>query len=406
MSFLCPIRQRPSWRKLVTPKPLTSKPIHNWFYFPHSFTDDLVRVLLRDWGIGTGDRVLDPFVGAGTTLLAARSVGVDAEGVDLSPLAVLVSNVKVRRYERPSVVRDWMRVVERVRVNPEGDSGSAPEFLGRALPGRILPRFLGIKAAIEGSELSTSHRELFLLALLASVRHFSRAVPSGGWVSWVDKSVNSSSVLSHIAGRVAVMLSDMGEAGRGKQQARIADARALPFRDGSFAAVITSPPYLNRHDYTRVFAPELMLGFMDWSELRELRHQSFQSHPESRPSRASTVSYSEPASLLRAIARVGEVSNDRRIVPMVEGYFRDLFLALQEIYRVSKSGAHVAIVIGNVQYFGVPILVDELTAEIGEQVGLQCDGILAARYRGNSAQQMSKYGRRPARESVVTLRKP
>jgi hypothetical protein len=51
----------------------------------------------------------------------------------------------------------------------------------------------------------------------------------------------------------------------------------------------------------------------------------------------------------------------------------------------------------------VPITVDELTAEVGEQAGLKCEKLLVARYRGNSAQQMGKHGRNPSRESVVVF---
>jgi hypothetical protein len=90
---------------------------------------------------------------------------------------------------------------------------------------------------------------------------------------------------------------------------------------------------------------------------------------------------------------------------MIEGYFLDLYLALQEVERVCKRGARVAFVVGNVQYRGVPVLVDELTAEIAQQAGLTCVKVLAVRHRGNSAQQMRQYGRRPSRESIVLLRK-
>ena len=91
---------------------------------------------------------------------------------------------------------------------------------------------------------------------------------------------------------------------------------------------------------------------------------------------------------------------------MVEGYFLDLYLVLREVRRVCKQKAQAAFVVGNVQYHGVPIAVDELTAEIGEQTGLRCEKLLIARYRGNSAQQMGQYGRNPSRESVVLFRKP
>jgi hypothetical protein len=169
--------------------------------------------------------------------------------------------------------------------------------------------------------------------------------------------------------------------------------------------VITSPPYPNRHDYTRIFGVELMFGFLDWEQTRQLRYQSFHSHPEARPVRPDTNRYAQPRRLARAVAQIGRNEKDPRVKEMIEGYFLDLYLVLREVRRVCKRKARVAFVVGNAQYRGVPIAVDELTAEIGEQAGLKCEKMLVARYRGNSAQQMGKYGRRPSRESVVVFRK-
>lgn len=42
---------------------------------------------------------------------------------------------------------------------------------------------------------------------------------------------------------------------------------------------------------------------------------------------------------------------------------------------------------------------------ISGKVGLACEKLIAVQYRGNSAQQMGKYGRRQSRESVVVLKK-
>ena len=70
--------------------------------------------------------------------------------------------------------------------------------------------------------------------------------------------------------------------------------------------------------------------------------------------------------------------------------------------RVLKS----PYVVGNVRYDALPILVDEFTAEMGERAGLTCREIRAVRWRGNSAQQMGKYGRTESRESLVMFTKP
>lgn len=94
------IEARPQWGKWVTPKLLKDKPVHGWYTFPHSFTSELVHALIEDWGLGPQDRLLDPFCGAGTALVAAKERHVPATGYDLSPLAVLVSEAKVSKYNQ------------------------------------------------------------------------------------------------------------------------------------------------------------------------------------------------------------------------------------------------------------------------------------------------------------------
>ena len=168
------------------------------------------------------------------------------------------------------------------------------------------------------------------------------------------------------------------------------------------SAVLTSPPYPNRHDYTRIFALELLLLFLDTQGTVGLRRQSFESHPEARPQRPEYEEYCSPASLKRLLGTL----RSARVRRMLDGYFVDLYLSLREIARVLKPGSPAALVVGNAQYEGNVLLVDELAAEIGEAAGLICTEIRVLRMRGNSAQQMGRFGRRPSRESVVLFAKP
>ena len=205
------------------------------------------------------------------------------------------------------------------------------------------------------------------------------------------------------------MLLDVGDKAphqSGRWRVRQSDARHLPDKEGRFSALITSPPYPNRHDYMRVFGVELMFGFLDWEQTKALRYQSFHSHPEARPKRASMNGYCPPLSLRRALKSINQENKDHRIAKMIDGYFTDMYLCLSESHRVCRAGAKIAFVVGNAQYCGHPILVDELTAEIGEQAGLRCEHVIIARRRGNSAQQMGEFGRNPSRESVVVFRRP
>lgn len=403
------LEERPTWRWWVTPKPLEDKAIHRWYVFPHSFTSELVHALSEEWGLGSKDHILDPFVGAGTTILAAKEKGVPASGYDLSPLAVSIARAKIEDYSVPRLEKAWQ--VLKWHLDParwNGASRTYPNLVCKALPGRLLGAFDAIARRIDCLPYSAAEQDFFRLALFASLPHYSRAVATGGWLKWVDRRTSVKSLPSVLTRRVEDMLADLRLArlpSGAHWRVELADARQLPDHDSTYSAVITSPPYPNRHDYTRVFGVELMFGFFNWEETRKLRYQSFHSHPEARPERPQANGYVQPKALTRVIRRLKEKGSDRRILRMLEGYFLDMYLCLREVKRVCHRDARIAFVVGNAQYCGEPIFVDELTAEAGEQAGLTCEKLLVTRYRGNSAQQMGKYRRNPSRESLVIFRK-
>src|SRR6266446_8784968 len=132
-----PLKKRLKWSRWVTPKALVAKPIHRWYVFPHSFTRDLVHQLISDWGLEREDHILDPFAGAGTTLLAAKEKGIPATGYDLSPLAVLAARTKVANYRTSRIKAAWKKLkpaLDRKKWN--GASRDFPDLVRLALPGR------------------------------------------------------------------------------------------------------------------------------------------------------------------------------------------------------------------------------------------------------------------------------
>jgi hypothetical protein len=156
-----------------------------------------------------------------------------------------------------------------------------------------------IEDCIRGLGVEDGYRDFFRLALLAVLPQFSTAVATGGWLKWIKEPIESGRPVQELfAERVQMMIGDLEFRQTLDERlccSEIADARALPVADESFDFVITSPPYPNRHDYTRVFGIELMFGFLSWEDLRKVRYQSFHSHPEARPLRPVADVYSSPA---------------------------------------------------------------------------------------------------------------
>ncbi len=403
------VTEAPAWRRWVTPRLAREDGIHRWYLFPHSFTGQLVHALVREWALGTHDRILDPFAGSGTTLLAAKEMDVPAAGYDLSPLAVLACTTKVATFSRSALERAWRSLDARLDGKDRTSRRrSYPELVRSALPHGRLEALDAVAGEIDELDCTSAERGFFRLALLSTLPRFSKAVANGGWLRWSSEGTDAAFVVKSFRERVESMLLDVrDEASSGTDssagcwRADVADARTLPDRDATYSAVITSPPYPNRHDYTRVFGVELMFEFLDWERNRELRYQSFHSHPEARPRRPPVPDYAPPGRLEGSIEHIDEP----RIKRMLQGYFLDMYLCLREIGRVTREGGRIALVVGNARYGGTPLLVDEFTAELGERAGLVCREIRVVRWRGNSAQQMGRYGRVASRESVVLFEK-
>lgn len=389
----------------VTPKHLKLRPIYNWFYFPHSFSPELVFELLDHWKLRRGCRVLDLFVGAGTTLLAAKERGLSGLGTDLSPLAVAVSDAKLRDYNSNSLLIELDAVLE--RYNQSDYTPPEPsERVARALTQAEYRSLLRLREAIKQSPETV--KGFFFLAFLQVLRECSRAVPDGGWFRWVEKPDRSEDILPLFRNIVSRMISDVSNAHlpKGKDlHVKIHDARSLHELGETFDAIITSPPYPNRHDYSRVFHLELLIA----SELAEddifdLRYRSLRSHVEARPpiEDASSLGYKAPEPLLECLSKL-PFNGDKRIAEMVQGYFADMFLVLRAGRKVLKATGRVALVVGNVRHQGVMFPVDEILVAVAKQAGFSWEATWVARFRGNSAQQMGRFGKEPARESVILL---
>ena len=394
------------WGPWMTRKPLLQKPVHRWYTFPHSFASELVHSLIDEWHLTSSDLILDPFVGAGTTLLAAKERQIAAKGYDISPLAELVSRVKLANYKTLQL-RSLFEVLDQQLDDPHCNELSLedhPRLLRNALPDSRLREFANYSETICQLPCSRTSRDFFRLALIAIIPKFSHAQATGGWLKWSNPKNTDSTIKMAFNHQVNTMIGDTSKANTVSSvlsTVDLADARRIPDDDQTYTAVITSPPYPNRHDYTRIFGVELLFAFLSEHEIRQLRYQTLHSHPEARPTRPDSTGYSCPHGLLSIVSDLQELRADPRVSTMLHGYFRDIYLCLREASRVCKPAAKLAFVVGNVRYAGRLVPVDELTAELGTQVGLSVRKIYVGRYRGNSAQQMGRYGRQPSREAVV-----
>lgn len=73
-------------RKIVSFQGNKDKPAYSWYKYKEAFSAGLVEYFLGSYVSQTSGKVLDPFAGIGTTLFAASSQGIPADGIELLPI--------------------------------------------------------------------------------------------------------------------------------------------------------------------------------------------------------------------------------------------------------------------------------------------------------------------------------
>ena len=198
-----------------------------------------------------------------------------------------------------------------------------------------------------------------------------------------------------------------GPMAKGKVFVKQGDARepCLPKRYlRRVSAVITSPPYLNRYDYSRTYALELcLLAARSHRDMVSIRHSLLRSHVESREHEGEGVVLPALDEVLREVR--SRPLNNERLPVMIQDYFEDLNLVIRNMATYLKPGGCVAAVVANAQFAGESVPTDLMLCELAERRGFTTESIWVTRYKGNSSQQMAVYGRRPVREAIVFWRK-
>lgn len=82
--------------------------IHDFYRYPARFSPGFVRAVIETF-TEPGDVVLDGFVGGGTTLVEAQSLGRQSVGFDINPLAIFVSRAKTTLFSTQALreVEAW-----------------------------------------------------------------------------------------------------------------------------------------------------------------------------------------------------------------------------------------------------------------------------------------------------------
>ncbi|HDD66129.1 MAG TPA: hypothetical protein ENG52_00715, partial [Nitrososphaeria archaeon] len=275
--------------------------------------------MLRRFEASPGFKVLDPFLGSGTTLLACKELGVDGVGVDVAPLAVFVSQVKIADYDVEELKRAARRLFDQPFRRP--DLSEVSGFVKRFFLKPSLEDIIFFRERIReiGDPVI---RNFFTLALMNAAMKVSFAYKDGAVLKVVEKPVPP--FRKFFKRVVKKMIRDLTKLSFKpcNLEVYLGDARRMDFlEDESFDAVITSPPYLNKIEYTKVYRIEYELFFGD------VKIDPVRSYLGLNP------------------RNVVDQFPELNLPEVAKAYFHDMRLCLEEVFRVLKPGGRVAMVV-------------------------------------------------------------
>lgn len=432
-------------RSIVSFQANKAREVYRWYKYKEAFSASLVEYLLEKYKIINGI-ILDPFAGSGTSLFAASAWGINAEGIELLPIGQKIINTRkilaleftkddFNTLKRWSLEQPWEKSKLRIPLNELRITKSAYSEQTKEAIGK----YLG--TCEQENERIRTVLQFALLCILESVSYTRK---DGQYLRWDYRSgrrqgkkpFNKGTILSFkkaICDKIDEIIFDLQT--RGKQKTLFTSRHShgtiylysgscfdiLPtIPTGTYDAIITSPPYCNRYDYTRTYALELALHGISEKELAHLRQHMLSCTVENRakdllkinPQWSEAITAANHQELLQAILKYLDdqkaqgMLNNNGIPRMVRGYFYEMACVIAECSRAMKPKSLLFMVNDNVRYAGASISVDMILSSIAEKLGFQIENILVLpNGKGNSSQQMGKHGRELLRKCVYVWRK-
>ena len=398
--------------------------VHDWYRFVLSFPPHLVRTYIEQFGIGTSQVLLDPFCGAGTTLVEAKKSGITSVGMDSHPMAHFASSVKVDWSVSPDRVLSYASQVAESFGRAMGNAEQTEaNYAGLDLQ---LDHLLFGLLSFEESKLliknSISSRPVLKAITLlrkidehedASLRNIGRLALAGALVNGVSnlkfgpevgvgRIKADAPVLEAWGERIQRMADDLRFVhDRADVPARVIkfDSRNMGWglAPESVDAVITSPPYPNEKDYTRTTRLEsVLLGLISTrQELRQVKQDLLRSNTrgvyKNDDDDQSVDGFQSITDIADAIEsrriELGKTSGFERLYARVTKlYFGGMFKHLASLRTVLRPGAKLAYVVGDqASYLRVMIPTGQILANIAESLGYRVTGIDLFRTRLSTA---------------------
>jgi DNA modification methylase len=349
---------------------------HGYHRYPAKFLPNLVKKLIEEQTT-KDDTIVDLFAGCGTTLVESKAHGRVSIGVDINPVAELITKVKTNPIEPATLNKYFKHIVDVL------NKYNSLEYENRIVHERIdywfTPENKGKIAFLYDTILAINNhhvQDFFLVSLSHILKNCSH---------WLQSSTkpqiepNKKTIDPFLAFQIHTkqMLKKNEEFYSYLQtnnyldtkcEIKLEDARGTSIETDSVGAIITSPPYVTSYEYADIH--QLTAYWYDYVTNLAGFRKNFIGTFYSRNQNMECNS-------INAQNIVNELlKKDERTAKEVANYFNDMEAVGKEMYRIVRRGGHVCIVIGNTTLKDVKIKSAEVFYEILKSVGFKRDTVI------------------------------
>lgn len=216
--------------------------------YPAKFVAELPRAVLECLPIRPKTAVLDPFCGSGTTLVECQRRGLPSVGIDLNPIACLMSRVKISNSPKNLEVaaRAVLSAAEKIRNPDIPDIPNLDHWFRRDIQSRLACLTGAIAAA------APEARDILRLALSSIIVRVSNQESDTRYAA-IAKKFNAEDVFPMFSRAVERLTNVLRSRTYPLSPSTVIEADTLQVSADDIGAriglVITSPPYPNAYEY-------------------------------------------------------------------------------------------------------------------------------------------------------------
>lgn len=392
-------------------------PVHRWYNLKEAFSADLplwVTDRLNDHYNYPINRVIDPFIGGGTTGVSLAQQGISVCGIEYNPFIHFVAKTKSSlSVQRSSLICQTISkvVLSEPRVSieiPKLQTFTNPEYFDA----RDIQVMLHVIEQIRDLPEDEATCDFLLLGVAAAIDDVANLRKDGRALRYSPKPSKVTAEMA-IRRRWQEMVLDLSDV---KYRAAFdvfsgtavdLDPTCLP---SSFHLAFSSPPYLNNFDYSEIYKLELwLLGYVDSvNAWRALRKSTIRSHPSVLYERTDflrndprTEHIAEYLAKMENSICLADERTQQDMRGVISGYFEDMYLAFAQQWEVLEPGGYLVYVVANSRHKWLPIATDVILGEIARGIGFEPLELVIFRQRNGRTRQKAFL-----RETVTFMRKP